>query len=144
MGVAGVDPYAPPKASAARRWGVIGVLAVLFAVSVVLQGVAQVQALDAEAERTGTEVTSGEAWWTFLGSLFTAWQAAFLVVIVGSLVVGWVLTHGDPDHAPEIERLHTEIERLEARVETLAEAPRADGLPLGGVVERKRLPWRRG
>lgn len=143
MGAAGTDPFAPPPRSVVRRWSVIGTLTVLFVVAVVLQGVAQMQALEDEAARTGTEVSTGESWWTFLGNLFTAWQAALLVVLIGSLVVGWVLTHGDPDHAPEIERLKTEIERLEARVETLAEAPRADGLPLGGVPPRSRLPWRR-
>lgn len=143
MGVAGADPYAPPVSSTVRRWGVVIVVGLLFVVSLVLQGVAQMQALDAEAERTGTDVSAAESWWTFLGAVFTAWQAAFLVVIVGTLVVGWVLTHGNADHAPEIERLQTEIERLEARVETLAEAPRGDGLPLGGVPTRNRLPWRR-
>ena len=143
MGVAGANPYAPPRQSTVRRWGVVITVAVLFVVSLVLQGVAQMQALDEEAARTGTDVSGEEAWWTFLGAVFTAWQAAFLVVLVGSLVVGWVLTHGDPDHAPEIERLQTEIERLEARVETLAEAPRADGVPLGGPPPRTRLPWRR-
>jgi hypothetical protein len=144
MGVAGADPYAPPPSSTVRRWGVVLVVGLLFVVSLVLQGVAQMQALDEEAARTGTDVGTAESWWTFLGAVFTAWQAAFLVVIVGTLVVGWVLTHGNPDHAPEIERLQTEIERLEARVETLAEAPRGDGLPLGGAPPRTRLPWRRG
>lgn len=143
MGLVGTDPFAPPSESAVRRWRVIAVVSVLFVLALVLQGVMQWAALDAESDRTGQEISAGEFWWTYLAGVFTAWQAALLVVLVGSLVLGWILTHGNPEHAPEIERLQTEIERLEARVITLAQAPRTDGQPIGGPRQRSRLPWRR-
>ena len=105
-----------------RSYNLSIVLSVLFAVSWLLQGVAQWFEMANEAQAHGETSTLAEFIPAFLSATFENWQSEFLQLFTMVVLTAYLIHKGSHESKDADEKVERALSRIEQRLERLEQA----------------------